>query len=53
VDHDCAHLGGVISALFRFAFGIGAISDLSNAYPWGFWISFDLYCGVALGAGAS
>lgn len=43
---------GVISALVRFAFGIGAISDLSNAYPWGFWISFDLYCGVALGAGA-
>ena len=43
---------GVISALVRYAFGIGAISDLSNAYPWGFWISFDLYCGVALGAGA-
>ena len=43
---------GVTSALVRFAFGIGAITDLSNAYPWGFWISFDLYCGVALGAGA-
>ncbi len=45
-------VAGVISALVRFAFGIGAISDLSYAYPWGFWISFDLYCGVALGAGA-
>jgi Ni/Fe-hydrogenase subunit HybB-like protein len=43
---------GVISAMVRYIFGIGAISDLSNAYPWGFWISFDLYCGVALGAGA-
>jgi Ni/Fe-hydrogenase subunit HybB-like protein len=43
---------GVLSAFVRYAFGIGAISDLSNAYPWGFWISFDLYCGVALGAGA-
>jgi Ni/Fe-hydrogenase subunit HybB-like protein len=43
---------GVISAMTRFAFGISAVSDLSNAYPWGFWISFDLYCGVALGAGA-
>lgn len=43
---------GVISAITRFAFGISAVSDLSNAYPWGFWISFDLYCGVALGAGA-
>ncbi len=43
---------GVISALVRYAYGIGAITDLSNSYPWGFWISFDLYCGVALGAGA-
>jgi Ni/Fe-hydrogenase subunit HybB-like protein len=43
---------GVASAFYRFAFGIGAISDLSNMYPWGFWISFDLYCGVALGSGA-
>jgi Ni/Fe-hydrogenase subunit HybB-like protein len=36
----------------RFAKGIGAVSNLSNAYPWGFWISFDIYTGVALGAGA-
>ena len=43
---------GVTSALVRFASGIGAISDLSNRFPWGFWISFDLYCGVALGSGA-
>src|SRR5512143_710368 len=43
---------GVSVALIRFAFGIGAISNLNNSYPWGFWISFDLLCGVALGAGA-
>ena len=43
---------GVASALVRFISGIGAISDLSNRFPWGFWISFDLYCGVALGAGS-
>lgn len=41
-----------ISAFVRYTYGIGAISNLSNAYPWAFWISFDLYCGVALGAGA-
>ena len=29
-------------AMWRFIFGIGAISNLSNAYPWGFWVSFDL-----------
>jgi Ni/Fe-hydrogenase subunit HybB-like protein len=43
---------GVIGALIRFAFGIGAISNLNNSYPWGLWISLDLLCGVALGAGA-
>jgi Ni/Fe-hydrogenase subunit HybB-like protein len=43
---------GVVVALIRFGFGIGAISNLNNSYPWGFWISFDLLCGVALGAGA-
>lgn len=45
-------LVGLVVALYRFAFGIGAISGLNNSYPWGFWISFDLLCGVALGAGA-
>jgi Ni/Fe-hydrogenase subunit HybB-like protein len=43
---------GVAVALWRFAFGIGAISNLNNSYPWGLWISLDLLCGVALGAGA-
>jgi Ni/Fe-hydrogenase subunit HybB-like protein len=43
---------GLVTALIRFAFGIGAISNLTNAYSWGLWISLDLLCGVALGAGA-
>ncbi|HLF29222.1 MAG TPA: Ni/Fe-hydrogenase cytochrome b subunit [Anaerolineae bacterium] len=43
---------GVLVALIRFVFGIGAISNLNNSYPWGLWISLDLLCGVALGAGA-
>jgi len=41
-----------VVALARYLFGIGAISNLSDAYPWGIWISFDLLCGVALAAGA-
>jgi Ni/Fe-hydrogenase subunit HybB-like protein len=40
-----------VVAMLRFAFGIGAISDLSNSYPWGFWISFDLFTGVAISSG--
>ncbi|MFZ5518942.1 MAG: NrfD/PsrC family molybdoenzyme membrane anchor subunit [Candidatus Zhuqueibacterota bacterium] len=43
---------GLIVALIRYFFGLGAISNLSDAYPWGIWISFDLLCGVALAAGA-
>jgi Ni/Fe-hydrogenase subunit HybB-like protein len=41
-----------VVAMARYVYGIGAISDLSNSYPWGFWISFDLFTGVAIGSGA-
>ena len=41
-----------VVALIRYTYGIGPISDLSNSYPWGFWISFDLFTGVAIGSGA-
>jgi Ni/Fe-hydrogenase subunit HybB-like protein len=40
-----------IIAMIRYAVGIGAISDLSYSYPWGFWISFDLFTGVAISSG--
>jgi Ni/Fe-hydrogenase subunit HybB-like protein len=40
-----------VVAMVRYAFGIGAISDLSYSYPWGFWISFDLFTGVAISSG--
>jgi Ni/Fe-hydrogenase subunit HybB-like protein len=41
-----------VVAMVRYIYGIGPISDLSNSYPWGFWISFDLFTGVAIGSGA-
>jgi Ni/Fe-hydrogenase subunit HybB-like protein len=40
-----------VVAMIRYALGIGAISDLSYSYPWGFWISFDLFTGVAISSG--
>ncbi len=43
---------GIIASMARMVYGIGAVSNLNDAYPWGFWISFDIYTGVALGAGA-
>ena len=42
---------GFVVSMTRFALGIGAISNLNNTYPWGFWISFDLFTGVAISSG--
>ncbi|MEW6050365.1 MAG: NrfD/PsrC family molybdoenzyme membrane anchor subunit [Candidatus Zixiibacteriota bacterium] len=42
---------GVVTALLRYAFGIGFVSNLSDGYPWGIWIGFDVMSGVALAAG--
>ncbi|HEY98340.1 MAG TPA: Ni/Fe-hydrogenase cytochrome b subunit [Dehalococcoidia bacterium] len=42
---------GLAVMIYRFVNGLGAISNLSDGRPWGLWISFDLYCGVALAAG--
>lgn len=48
-----AGLGVVGLALiaFRFASGLGAATNLSDAYPWGFWIGIDVLVGIALAAG--
>jgi len=36
---------------YRFAFGLGAATHLSQQSPWGLWIGFDMLCGMALAAG--
>jgi Ni/Fe-hydrogenase subunit HybB-like protein len=38
--------------VLRFARGLGATTNLSDAFPWGLWIGFDILCGVGLAAGA-
>ena len=38
--------------VIRFAFGLGAVSNLSQDYPWGLWIGFDVITGVAFAGGA-
>jgi len=42
---------GLVPIIIRYLYGLGAISNLSDGRAWGLWISFDLYCGVALAAG--
>jgi Ni/Fe-hydrogenase subunit HybB-like protein len=42
---------GAIAILARFIAGIGYVSNLSTARPWGIWIGVDVASGVALAAG--
>ena len=44
-------LMGAALTVWRFGWGIGAVTNLDNNNPWGIWIGFDLLCGVALAAG--
>ena len=39
------------AAVTRYWFGLGAVTNLSDATPWGLWIGFDVVSGVALAAG--
>jgi len=41
---------GVI-ALVRFTKGLGAVTNLTDTFPWGLWIGFDMLCGIGLAAG--
>lgn len=45
-----AVLAGIL-ILWRFAVGLGASTALSDGYPWGLWIAFDVVTGTALGCG--
>jgi Ni/Fe-hydrogenase subunit HybB-like protein len=36
--------------LYRLFFGLGASTNLSDNYPWGLWIGFDILVGIALAA---
>ena len=36
---------------YRFYAGLGAVTNLSDGYPWGFWIGMDVLVGIALAAG--
>ncbi len=42
---------GCIAAAARLFLGLGATTNLNDAYPWGLWISFDILSGVALAGG--
>jgi Ni/Fe-hydrogenase subunit HybB-like protein len=43
---------GLVLIVIRFAFGLSSVTNLSQAYPWGIWIGFDVVTGVAFAGGA-
>ena len=45
-------LTGVIIVVYRFIYGLGSVTNLSQDFPWGFWLGFDVVTGVALAGGA-
>lgn len=38
------------SMAYRLIYGLGPATNLSDTYPWGLWISFDILVGIALAA---
>ncbi len=48
-----AALFGIAIALliYRFFYGLGPVTGLSDGYPWGLWISFEVVVGTALATG--
>ncbi|MFC1854070.1 NrfD/PsrC family molybdoenzyme membrane anchor subunit [candidate division CSSED10-310 bacterium] len=43
---------GLIIIIIRFAKGLGSVTNLSQEFPWGLWIGFDVITGVAFAGGA-
>jgi Ni/Fe-hydrogenase subunit HybB-like protein len=44
-------VAGAYATLLRFTRGLGATTNLSDQFPWGLWIGFDVLCGVMMAAG--
>jgi Ni/Fe-hydrogenase subunit HybB-like protein len=42
---------GFYATVLRFTQGLGRSTNLSDQFPWGLWIGFDVLCGVMLAAG--
>jgi Ni/Fe-hydrogenase subunit HybB-like protein len=42
---------GIYFIVVRFAKGIGAVSNLSDGYPWGIWVAYDVAIGTAIACG--
>jgi Ni/Fe-hydrogenase subunit HybB-like protein len=44
-------LAGAYATYLRVMYGLAGSTNLSDKFPWGLWIGFDVMCGVGLAAG--
>jgi Ni/Fe-hydrogenase subunit HybB-like protein len=44
-------LAGLYATYLRVMYGLAGATNLSDNFPWGIWIGFDILCGVGLAAG--
>jgi len=44
-------LSGAYATYLRVFYGLGGSTNLTDKFPWGLWIGFDVLCGVGLAAG--
>lgn len=42
---------GAIATFQRFYYGLGYTTNMSDKFPWGFWVGFDIFVGIGLAAG--
>jgi Ni/Fe-hydrogenase subunit HybB-like protein len=42
---------GAYATYVRIMYGLGGSTNLSDEFPWGIWVGFDVLCGVGLAAG--
>jgi len=43
---------GALLIVYRLVMGLGAVTNLSQEFPWGIWIGFDVMVGIAFAGGA-
>jgi Ni/Fe-hydrogenase subunit HybB-like protein len=44
-------VAGLYATYIRVFYGLGGATNLTDEFPWGIWVGFDILCGVGLAAG--
>lgn len=44
-------VAGLYATYIRIFYGLGGSTNLTDEFPWGIWVGFDILCGVGLAAG--